>query len=152
MVWHNIGGRITEGITLCSQSDRSAFNNHAPYIQLGMPFIKYLYGEFIANVKDPISFFGQNQRKRRGRQETENQCAIVYFITDNVLKIRYNICISNQFCALSRSASPWQEVVHRDSPFSFLEHNKHQSLFQTMCINQFLLGHRHINVWKILPM
>ena len=66
MVWHNIGGRITEGITLCSQSDRSAFNNHAPYIQVGRPFIKYLYGEFIANVKDPISFFGQNQRKRRG--------------------------------------------------------------------------------------
>ena len=63
LVWCGI---TTEGITLCSQSDRSAFNNHAPYIQVGRPFIKYLYGEFIANVKDPISFFGQNQRKRRG--------------------------------------------------------------------------------------
>ena len=66
---------ITEGILNLVLSIRSGFNSHAPYIQLGRmmpltfnwggwPFIKYLYGEFIANVKDLISFTSSNQRDR----------------------------------------------------------------------------------------
>ena len=55
---------ITEGITWCSQSDRALTAMPLTFNWGGWPFIKYLYGEFIANVKDLISFTSSNQRDR----------------------------------------------------------------------------------------